>query len=344
MNEYKVVGIDLAKNVFQICALNRAGKVAFNQRLTRKKLASFIQQLPISDIAMEACGSANYWGRTFEGMGHRVRLIPAQYVKPFVKRQKNDANDALAICEAAQRPDIHAVPIKSIEQQDMQMIHRIRQRHVKNKTVIVNQIRAFLREYGIILPETIYQFKIRTAFVLEDQENGISVQARQMLKELFEEFKQQEEFIQSLEKKLHLYVKSDATCQRLMTIPGYGPIISTALVAAVGNAAQFKKGRQLSAWAGLTPRHVASGNKISVLNTSKAGNPYLRFLLIHGARTVVHWCHRKDDPLSRWIQRLVAKRGKAKAIVALANKSARIAWVILTKKETFRVSQSEPSA
>jgi transposase len=291
---------------------------------------------------MEACGSANYWGRCFASMGHRVRLIPAQHVKPFVKRQKNDANDALAICEAALRPDIHEVPVKTIEQQDLQFIHRLRQRHTKNKIAIANQMRALLRENGIVIPANLSQLFLNVTFVLEDTENGLSDLARKMLEGMFAELKQARQNIMELDKTIQHVIANDDMCQRLMSIPGYGPIISTAMVAAVGNAAQFNQGRQLSAWTGLTPRHTASGNKMTMLSTSKAGNPYLRYLLIHGARSVVSWSHRKDDRLNRWIQRLVARRGKQKATVALANKCARIAWVLLSKNQTYNVSNLGP--
>lgn len=341
MTQYKMIGIDLAKTVFQVCALNKVGKVVFNKRMSRKKLPVFVQQLPTCTIAMEACGSANYWARRFIQMGHSVRLIPAQHVKAFVKTQnKNDANDAVAICEAALRPNIHAVPVKSIEQQDLQMLHRVRQRLVSQRTALANQIRAYLRENGIVVPKQLYNLMKELPFILEDAGNGLSDSARLLIRMLLDELKTGKQKVNEIDQQLKQWIAQDESCQRLLTIPGYGPIIVTALVAAIGDGHQFAKGRSLAACLGLTPRHQGSGGKTMLMSTTKAGNPYLRYLLIHGARTVTTWCKNKNDRLSRWIKKLIERRGKHKAIVALANKCARIAWALLSNKTTFKLKDA----
>ena len=338
--KYRIVGIDLAKTVFQICALNRASKVAFNRKITRAKLPMVVEQWEPTVIAMEACGSANYWARRFEAMGHTVRLVPAQHVKAMVRGNKNDANDALAICETALRPDMHFVPIKSLAQQDGQMLHRVRQRHVQQSTALANQIRAFLRERGLVVGRQIQVLIRSLPSILEDGENGLSPLCRELLCDLYTQLRQTREHIAALNQRIAQWCETDADAKRLMSLPGYGPILASALVCAVGDGRQFRNGRQLAAWVGLTPRHVGTGGKNTVLSTSKAGNNYLRTLLVHGARTVATWCANKTDRLSRWLQRLIERRGRCKAIVALANKCARIAWVLLTRKECFRREQA----
>lgn len=341
MKEYKIVGIDLANKVFQIAALNQANKAVMNKKVSRNKLLQTVTQLSPTLIAMEACGSANYWARTFVAMGHTVRLVPAQHVKAFVQGQnKNDAKDAMAICEAALRPNIHFVPIKTVEQQDLQMLHRVRQRWVSQRTATANQIRAYLRENGIVVPAQLHNLVNALPAILEDGENGLSGSARQLITLLFEELRESKQRIALIEKQLKGFIAQDANCRRLLTIPGYGPVIATALVAAIGNGAYFSNGRGLSACLGLTPRHVGTGGKTILLETTKAGNRYLRYLLIHGARTVVTWCKNKEDKLSRWIKRLIERRGKAKAIVALANKCARIAWALLTRSDEYKAIQA----
>jgi transposase len=281
MSNNKLIGIDLAKNTFQICALNQANKVLFNKKISRNKLTEFMQQQDPTVVAMEACGSSNYWARVFIKMGHTVQLVPAQHVKPFVRGNKNDRNDALAICETSLRPNMKYVTIKTHEQQDLQMLHRIRQLSVKSKTSVSNQLRAYLSEYGIIIPKQNHNLIKRLPSILADDLNELSTLA---------------------------------------------------------NGSQFSKGRQMSAWIGLTPAHFGTGGKNTNVDTSKKGDPYLRALLIHGARTVVTWSKKKTDPLSLWIKRLVERRGKRKTYVALANKLARVAWCIL-QGEHYKLSK-----
>lgn len=331
-----ILGIDLAKNYFQVCGLNQSNKVQFNRKLTRNKLAEFMQQQSPVLVAMEACGSSNYWARKFEEMGHTVKLVPAQHVKPFVKGNKDDRNDAVAICEAAQRPNMHFAMIKTHVQQDTQMLHRIRQLHVKQTTAIANQVRAYLTEYGIIVKKQIAPLIHALPTIIDDEENDLTPMARQLLNEHYQCLIETQNRALELKKQIERSNNQNIYCQRLQALPGIGPIIASALYAAVGNGSQFVKGRQMSAWVGLTPAHFGTGGKNTNVDTTKKGDQYLRYLLIHGARTVVSWAllNKKSDPLSGWIQRLVARRGKRKTYVALANKLTRAAWRIL-QGETY---------
>lgn len=340
MSEYKVIGIDLAKSVFQVCGLNQANKMILNKKLNRARFAEFVQQLPVSTIAMEACGSSQYWARRFITMGHTVHLIPAQHVKPYVQGNKNDHNDALAICEAAQRPHLHFVPVKSPAQQDMQMLHRIRSQHVAQNTVLANQIRAYLRENGINMPKMIRSLLQEVPIILADAENGLTDTARELIQHLYSELLHVRQQVKLFDQKLKHIIATDSAAQRLMSIPGIGPLVASALYSAIGNGQQFKNGRQLAAWLGLTPGHHSSADKTITLGMTKRGDGYLRTLLIHGARTVIRWLGRNDNGLTRWLQALVARRGKQKATVALANKITRIAWAVLTRDETYRASKA----
>jgi len=329
MSNIKLFGIDLAKNTFQICALNQANKVIFNKKISRNKLIEFMHQQEPTVVAMEACGSSNYWARVFMKMGHTVKLVPAQHVKPFVKGNKNDRNDALAICEASLRPDMKFATVKSHEQQDLQMLHRIRQLYVKNKTSVSNQMRAYLSEYGIIIPKQNHNLIKKVPNILADDNTDLSSLAKNLIQDQYSELLELIDKIEALNEQIAISNKQNDICIRLQELPGIGPIISSALYAAAGNGSQFTKGRQMSAWIGLTPAHFGTGGKNTNMDTRKNGDQYLRSLIIHGARTVVTWSTKKTDPLSLWIQRLVARRGKRKTYVALANKLTRVAWCIM---------------
>lgn len=329
MSNIKRFGIDLAKNTFQICALNQANKVIFNKKISRNKLTEYMHQQEPTFVAMEACGSSNYWARTFQSMGHTVKLVPAQHVKPFVKGNKNDRNDALAICEASLRPEMKFATIKTHEQQDLQMLHRIRQLYVKNKTSVSNQLRAYLSEYGIIIPKQNHNLIKRVPEILSNEHNELSTLARNLIQDQYSELLELKDKVEALNEQILHNNQQNDICQRLQKLPGIGPLISSALYAAAGNGSQFSKGRQMSAWIGLTPAHFGTGGKNTNVDTRKIGDQYLRTLMIHGARTVVTWSTKKTDPLSLWIQRLVARRGKRKTYVALANKLTRVAWCIM---------------
>jgi len=333
-----LVAIDLAKNVFQVGLFNQACKVQSNKKVTRKKLRQTIRQIEPTTIVMEACYSAHYWGREFEKMGHVVKLIPAQHVKPFVVGNKNDANDVVAIAEASRRPKIRFVPVKTVYQQDIQMLHRIRSRHVSQRTALVNQIRGLLSEYGVVVALGWRKLCAALPDILEDGENDLSTYGRMMLAQLSDELTAINDIVKNDEKILASLVESDEDYQRLLKAPGFGQILTSAAVSSIGNGAQFTSGRQTAAWLGLTPGSMASGEKSVSKGITKRGNRYLRTLFIHGARAILNWAIKKDktDTLSLWIKQLDARIGRNKTVVALAHKMVRIAWAILSKKEEYK--------
>ena len=332
----KLLGIDIAKSVFQLHGLDEAGNTLLKKRLTREKLLPFIAQLPPCLIVMEACGGANHWYRQFVLRGHHVKLISPQYVKPFVKTNKNDYNDAAAIAEAGSRPSMHFVAPKSIEQQDIQAIHRIRERFIANRTALANQIRGLLAEYGIIIVKGLWQVRQQLPLILENAENELTESGRILFTDLYETLCYLDEKINQYDKKLNIIFKNNTVCQRLADIEGLGVISTTALLAAIGNPDVFKNGRQMSAWLGLVPRQHSSGNKQVMLGISKRGDSYLRKLLVHGARSVVYRAQTKSDPRSQWINQLAQRRGKNKACVAIANKNIRIVWSMLNKGSVYQ--------
>jgi transposase len=338
--QVKLIGIDLAKSVFQLCAVNQAGKVLFNRQVRRDKLLAELRKHPQATIAMEACYSAHYWGRSLEAMGFRVLLIPPQHVKPFVRVNKSDPGDARAICEAAQRPDLHFVRIKSIAQQDLQVLHRMRQRYVRQRTAISNQMRGLASEYGVIFSKGLGKLRREVPLALEDADNGLSPVAREALAAMAEEVRELDRKIDEREAKLVAFAQQFEAWHRLQSIPGYGLIIAAAILASAGTGEQFSNGRDYSAWAGLVPGQRGSGGKVHLLGITKNGDRYLRTLLIHGARAIVSRCSHRTDALGRWVLQLKARRGHNKAVVALANKCARIAWAVLTRKESFDVNKA----
>ena len=331
MSNITLLGIDLAKSVFQICGLNKANKNQFNKQVTRKRLLDEVRQHPKAIIAMEACSTSHYWARTFSEMGFTVQLIPAQHVKAFVRGNKNDTNDALAIAEAALRPNLHPVPVKTLEQQDIQTLLRIRTRFKDARKINANQLRGLLAEYGIIMTVGIANIAKELPFVLEEADNGLTSIARQAIHKLLTEHIRLSDEIQVLETQLKQMANQHETAVALMRLRGIGPISALALYASIGNGSQFKNARQLSAWLGLVPQHHGTGGKVQLSSISKRGNVQLRVLMIHGARTVHNWAARRDDQLSEWVKSVAERRGKHKAVVALANKTARMVWVVLNK-------------
>lgn len=334
------LGIDLAKDVFQLHATDERGKVVLTKRVRRHKLANEVAKLPNCTIGMEACGGAHYWARRFQAMGHTVKLMSPQFVKPYVKSNKNDAHDAEACCEAVTRPSMRFVPIKQVVQQDMQAVHRVRSRLVGLRTQLTNQIRGLLAEYGIVIAQGIASVTRKLPEILEDQTNELTGAGRMLFTELEEELKWLQKRIASYDDRIKQIAKTDERCQRLQTIPGIGPITATAFLSSVGHVDVFTRGRQLSAYLGLVPRQSSSGNKTRLLGISKRGDRYLRCLLVHGARSVVKVAHRKSDPYSLWIQTLIARCGTNKAVVAVANKNARIAWALLKNQTEFEVNHA----
>ena len=331
-----ILGIDIAKNVFQLHGADKAGKVVVKKRIYRESLHSYIAKLAPCTIAMEACSGANYWYRQFTALGHTVKLISPQYVKPYVKTNKNDASDAEAICEAASRPNMRFVSPKNIEQQGIQSIHRVRERLIGNRTALVNQVRGLLAEHGIIAAKGIGHIRKQLPRILEDAENELTGSDREIFRDLYEELRGLDEKILSYDKKLEEIYKNHLVCQRLAEVEGLGVISTTALLAAIGDPTVFKNGRQMSAWLGLTPRQHSSGNKQVLLGISKRGDKYIRKLLIHGARAVVYRAGNKKDKRSEWINELVNRRGTNRACVAVANKNIRIVWSMLTNETSYR--------
>lgn len=326
-----LIGIDLAKNVFQVCALNRAGKVMLNEAVKRPELPHFIRQFEPTAIAMEACAGAHYWGRRFEAMGHQVDLIPAQHVKPFVRGGKSDARDALAICEAAQRPGLHRVPIKTLDQQDLQAMHRLRQLNVEQATAFANQIRGVAREYGVCFPVGIRSLIRQVPEALESADNALTDIARELLAERHTDLQQTRGRVQSLTRRIVQQSSIHPAFEGLMALPGVGQLIASAFLASVGSGNQFQQGRQLAAWLGLVPRQFGSGGQMQLKGITKSGDRYLRTLMIHGARAAISSTKDRNSPVIRWAEPIVARRGFNKAVVALANKNARIGWLIVAR-------------
>jgi transposase len=331
----KRVGIDLAKQVFQVHGVDVQEKAVLRKKLPRAQMLAYFQQLPPCLIGMEACGSAHYWGRELQKLGHTVKLMAPQFVKPYVKSNKNDANDAEAICEAVARPTMRFVAIKTIAQQDIQALHRIRSELVHQRTAKVNQIRGLLGEYGLVVGRRVDVLRTALPLLLEDAENSLTIDFRELLQGLQQDLITLDERVDEMDKKIKLLASSNVDAKRLQQIPGIGPITATALICAIGDGKQFKRGRDMAAWLGLTPRQHSSGGKDRLLGISKRGDAYLRTLLIHGARAVLRVAGEKDDPRSRWLQNLCDRRNKNIAAVALANKNARIVWALLTKKTDF---------
>ena len=331
----KRIGIDLAKQVFQVHGVDAQEKAVLRKQLRRAQMLDYFQKLPPCLIGMEACSSAHYWGRELQKLGHTVKLMAPQFVKPYVKSNKNDANDAEAICEAVARPTMRFVAIKTIAQQDIQAIHRIRSELIHQRTAKVNQIRGLLGEYGLVVGRRVDVLRTALPLLLEDAENGLTIDFRVLLEGLQQDLIKLDERVDELDKKIKLLANSNTEAKRLLQIPGIGPMTATALVCAIGDGKQFKRGRDLAAWLGLTPRQHSSGGKDRLLGISKRGDAYLRTLLIHGARSVLRVSGEKDDPRSRWLQSLCSRRNKNIASVALANKNARIVWALLTKKTDF---------
>ena len=338
MNKITTLGIDLAKNVFQLHGVDERGRVVMRRQVRRAQLVGFIAQLPPCVIGMEACASAQQWGRRFTRHGHRVRLMSPQFVKPYVKSQKNDAADAEAICEAVQRPSMRFVPLKSFEQQDLQSAHRLRQGLVRDRTASINRIRGLLGEYGVALARRPATVRREVPAVLEDGGNELTVVAREIISELYEHCKDLEQRIARTEGLIARLGSTHETVRRLQTVPGIGLLGATALVAAVGEAQVFRNGRQMAAWLGLVPRQYSSGGKPRLLGISKRGDRYVRTLLVHGARAVVTAAERYPKPAQQWITALLERRGRARTYVAQANKIARIAWAVMTSGQCYRAT------
>ena len=338
MNKISVMGIDLAKSVFQVCATDKRGRILFNKKIRREKLLGFLEKQEWESdavIAMESCGGSHHIARRLGANGYRAKLINAKFVKPFVKSNKNDAKDAEAIAEAAGRPSMRYVGRKTVEQQDIQSIHRVREGFVKRRTALANEIRGLMLEYGITVPKGPSKLKQMMPEILEDAENGLTSDARETMRMLYDELKHCYEKVAELEKRLKVFLEKNEDCKRLEKIDGVGLIVATAIVAGVGDPSVFSNGREFAAWLGLTPRQFSTGGKTKLGRISKRGDKYMRKSLIHGSRSVVNHAGTKDDWMSEWVKGKLPEKGQNKTAVAVANKTARIIWNVLAKKVEY---------
>lgn len=323
-----LITIDLAKNILQLCGVNQACKPAFNKAIKRNKVFEFLAQYPGVPIAMEACYSSNYWGRELKKLGHEVKLIPPIHVKPFVKGNKNDRNDAFAIAEAAHRPNLQCVQPRTLEQTDLILHHRLKDRRVKARTALVNQLRGFLSEYGIAGAAGKRALFTSLTELLDDKNNGLTEQAKFVVRDIQQEWKWLDKAIEELDKKIECQAKASENTRRLMTLKGVAHTTATAFAAAVGDGTAYKNGRHCAANLGLVPREHSSGGVQKLGGITKRGNGYLRRLLIQGAWSILRYVDKSNDRLSQWAKSIMERRGKQKAVVAVANKMARILWAM----------------
>ena len=334
--QVSIIGIDLAKNVFQVCGVNQVGKQLFNKTLSRAKLFDFIVNYPDAIIAMEACSGSNSWGRKFLKAGFEVRIIPPIHVKPFVRGNKNDRNDAFAITEAAVRPHMHFVNPRTVEQSTMMMWLKARRGRIEQRTALTNQIRGFLNEFHIVVGQGAATLRKALGSILEDAQNELTFSARELINELWLQWQCLDNFIDKATKEIERNARENSDCKLLMGIDGVGHIISAAVVAYAGDGKDYKNGRQFAANLGLTPREHSSGGKHNLGAITKRGNRYLRSLLVQGAWSVIKHAKKKTDRLSRWALTIIERRGKHKAALAVANKLARISWAVLYHKTSYQ--------
>lgn len=327
MTEVTLLGIDLAKDIFQLHGVDKSGKV-LKKKLKRNELMEFIANMPSCTIAMEACSGSSYWAREFKKLGHTTKLISPQFVKPFVKTNKTDANDAEAIVIAARQPEMRFVPINSEEEQDIQSIHRMRERLVGERTGLINQVRGLLSEYGIVTRAGVASIKKQLAEIAGETEGKIKITAhmRELCIEFYEELKDKENRIEKCNIKLEAIANTHPVCQKLLTVPGVGVLTATILLTVLSDPLLFKNGRHFSAFLGLVPRQYSSGGKQRLQGISKRGDKYIRGLLVHGARSVLLHSKKKTDKRSEWLKRLNDRSGHNKTCVAIANKNARVLW------------------
>jgi len=333
-----LIGIDLAKSIFQVCGVNQAGKRVFNRQVRRAKLMALLIQHPDATMAMEACSGSNYWGRELQQRGFQVKLIPPQHVKPFVKGNKNDRNDAFAITEAARRPNLRCVEPRTLAQTDMVQVHRVLDRMIRQRTALINQLRGFLNEYGVVVSRGKEKLLAAMPDLLEDGDNGLTPSSRALYQAIYDDWRQMNAAIDRVEKVLKGQAKADETAQRLMQMKGVAEKIATATIAHAGNGTSYRSGRHFAANLGLVPKEHSSGGKQSLGGITKRGNRYLRRLLVQGAWSVIRNVDSSDDRMSRWAKQLIERRGKHKAVVAVANKMARIMWSMLYHQTAFRAN------
>lgn len=330
------MGIDTSKNYFQIHGIDKQRKVILTKRVTRTQILQVLANIPPCKIGIESCASSHYWYRKFSALGHTVKILPAKHVKAFVLNQKNDSRDAAAICEALNRPDIHPVAPKSPEQQDVQILHRVRQSLVEERTALVCQIRCLLGEFGVFIPQGITKVRKQLPFILEDADNALSSMSRETISFLYEKLCTLDEHVARYDKRIATFSQNHPICRRLEATNGFGSLTATAFYAYMGNGRQFKNGRCSSASLGLVPRQYSSGSSRVLGRITKTGNCYLRYLLVNAGRSVVKYCDRYDDEYHQRLQQLIDRKGKNKAAVAAANKLARIAWAIVANGVEYK--------
>lgn len=343
MSKVTLIGLDLAKNIFRVHGIDAKGKRLFNKNLHRESLVPFLRNLPPCAVAMEACCSAHYWARTIQELGHTTKIIHAKYVTPYRLGDKNDANDAAAICAAAQRPDMPSVRVKTRQQVDMQGLHRVRDSLVKEKTATINQIRGFLAENGIVIKQGPSNVPLMLPFILEDEENGLSGMARRLLRLDQERLAHLKKQMEEIAVMLKEFAAREERCQRLMQVPGIGITTATLLASEVGNGSGFANGRAFAAYLGLVPRQYSSGGKSKLRGIGKKGNRQMRTLLVHCARAAMRTYNQGKNPfgggaIDIWLGKIQQRRGRNKSIVALAGKLARIAWSILAREASFQAN------
>jgi transposase len=336
MEKLTTVGVDLAKNVFSLHGVDASGKVALKRTVRRTEFMQAVAVLPPCMIGMEACSGSHAWARSFQALGHTVKLMAPAFVVPYRKNGKNDGNDAEAICEAVRRPNMRFVPIKSEEQQALLALHRVRQGFIEERTAVINRLRALLTEFGVVLPNRA-QWVRRDALAAAEP---LPALARRAVEDLRSHLTLLDERIGAYDRDLQAQARSSEAANRLMQIRGVGPLTAVAIVATVGNARDFSSGRQFAAWVGLTPRQHSTGGKPRLGHITHRGDAYLRMLLVQGARSVLHTAerHMDTDRVSRWACSLQARRGYHKTLVAIAAKNARIAWALLSKQQTLRTA------
>lgn len=323
------IGIDTAKQVFELHGQDAQGRTVLSKQVSRTQLLKVMARLPRCRVGLEACAGSHHWGRQLEALGHEPKLMNPRDTKAYVQGDKTDAHDAEGICEAVSRPRMRFVPVKSVEQQAMLSVHRVREQWVKGRTALSNQIRGLLGEFGVVVPKGRERLMGTLAQVLEDASNGLPDTLRALLARQGQWLRELDAEVKHYDQELERLARAHPVCRRLLTIPGIGPVTATALVALVGDARQFRNGRQMGAWLGLVARQRGTGGKVVLLGMSKRGNRYLRTLLIHGGRSMLNAAARRDDAHHRWARSLAARRGKNIAAVAVANKNARIAWALM---------------
>jgi transposase len=336
MDKVITIGLDIAKHVFQVHGVDAAGTVVIRQKLRRSEVSAFFERMGPCLVGIEACATAHYWARSIMAFGHTVKLMPPTYVKPYVKRQKNDAADAEAICEAVTRPTMRFVPVKGEEQQGILVLHRTRELLIRQRTMLINALRGHLAEFGIVMRQGRAGVATLISMVENDQHDMVPAIARDALLAMIGQLRDAHERIGLIERKIQVWHRSNERSRRLETIPGIGPITASAIAATITDASLFRSGRDLAAWIGLVPRQNSSGGKARLGHISKKGDPYIRRLLVIGAHAVLRFARNGKAPTTKWAAALLAHKPYKLVAVALANKMARIVWALLTKNEEFR--------